>query len=413
MKTVVLDDDPTGTQSASDAAVLLEYDAELIREVLRTADSVYVQTNSRAIDEAAAVALVSDIRDAARRAAADLGEELQFVLRGDSTLRGHVFAETEQFLDEDSVIVFNPAFPDGGRTTVGGIHLVRIGGREVPAHETEYAEDPVFPFSSGVLAEYVAEKSGRPVVGIDLATVRAGRTASAIATAPAGAVVAPDAQTNDDIRLIAEAIRTVRRAGRSVVVRSAAPLAAALAGVQSPALLPHPLLTAPRPTLLVCGSHTAGATAQLEAVEALHGPPIVIPTEDAFVDPVAAGLEAARRARERLAAGGLAVVCSERHRRPEHSTLRHGELVMQALTVAVRALSPDVDVVVAKGGITSAELARKGVGATRAVVRGQVIPGVSVWDLRSAEGEPVLYVVVPGNVGEASALTEVLRALGR
>jgi len=413
MKTVVLDDDPTGTQSASDAAVLLEYDAALIREVLRTADSVYVQTNSRAIDEAAAVALVSDIRDAARRAAADLGEELQFVLRGDSTLRGHVFAETEQFLDEDSVIVFNPAFPDGGRTTVGGIHLVRIGGREVPAHETEYAEDPVFPFSSGVLAEYVAEKSGRPVVGIDLATVRAGRTASAIATAPAGAVVAPDAQTDDDIRLIAEAIRTVRRAGRSVVVRSAAPLAAALAGVQSPALLPHPLLTAPRPTLLVCGSHTAGATAQLEAVEALHGPPIVIPTEDAFVDPVAAGLEAAQRARERLAAGGLAVVCSERHRRPEHSTLRHGELVMQALTVAVRALSPDVEVVVAKGGITSAELARKGVGATRAVVRGQVIPGVSVWDLRSAEGEPVLYVVVPGNVGEASALTEVLIALGR
>ncbi|HWV48178.1 MAG TPA: four-carbon acid sugar kinase family protein, partial [Microbacterium sp.] len=66
MKTVILDDDPTGTQSASGVTVLLEYDEGLIRAALEQADSVYVQTNSRAIDEASAVALVSDVRDAAR-----------------------------------------------------------------------------------------------------------------------------------------------------------------------------------------------------------------------------------------------------------------------------------------------------------------------------------------------------------
>jgi uncharacterized protein YgbK (DUF1537 family) len=413
MKTVVLDDDPTGTQSASGVTVLLQYDADLLREALSRADSVYVQTNSRAIDEEAAIALVSDVRDAARSAAASLGEDLQFVLRGDSTLRGHVFAETEQFLDEDAVIVFSPAFPAGGRTTLDGVHRVRIGDQDLPAHETEYADDPVFPFSSGVLADYVAEKSGRPSVLVDLETVRAGGVASAIATAPAGAVVLPDALTDDDIREIARAIAVVRRAGRSVVVRSASPLAAALAGVESDGLLPRPLIPLPVPTLLACGSHTAGATAQLDAVAAIHGPAVVIPTADAFADPVAAGLAAADRAREQLAQGGLAVVSTERHRRPEHNTLRHGELVMQALTVAVRALVPEVEAVVAKGGITSAELARTGVGATRAEVRGQVIPGVSVWDLVSAEGDPRLYVVVPGNVGDASALTDVLAALGR
>ncbi|MCD2498817.1 four-carbon acid sugar kinase family protein [Microbacterium nymphoidis] len=413
MKTVVLDDDPTGTQSASGVTVLLQYDADLLREALSRADSVYVQTNSRAIDEEAAIALVSDVRDAARSAAASLGEDLQFVLRGDSTLRGHVFAETEQFLDEDAVIVFSPAFPAGGRTTLDGVHRVRIGDQDLPAHETEYADDPVFPFSSGVLADYVAEKSGRPSLLVDLETVRAGGVASAIATAPAGAVVLPDALTDDDIREIARAIAVVRRAGRSVVVRSASPLAAALAGVESDGLLPRPLIPLPVPTLLACGSHTAGATAQLDAVAAIHGPAVVIPTADAFADAVAAGLAAADRAREQLAQGGLAVVSTERHRRPEHNTLRHGELVMQALTVAVRALVPEVEAVVAKGGITSAELARTGVGATRAEVRGQVIPGVSVWDLVSAEGDPRLYVVVPGNVGDASALTDVLAALGR
>jgi hypothetical protein len=248
-------------------------------------------------------------------------------------------------------------------------------------------------------------------VGLD--AVRAGAVAAAITTAPAGAVVLPDAETDADIRLIADAIADARRAGRSVVVRSAAPLAAALADVQSDGLLPTPLIDVAVPTLLACGSHTAGATRQLEAVEAVHGPSIVISTDEAFADPVAAGLAAADRARDRLRDGGLAVLTTERHRRPEHNTLAHGELVMQALTVAVRALVPEVEAVIAKGGITSAELARTGVGATRAEVRGQVIPGVSVWDLESAEGEPKLYVVVPGNVGDAHALTDVLAALRR
>ncbi|WP_424446528.1 four-carbon acid sugar kinase family protein [Microbacterium sp. CH-015] len=252
MKTIVLDDDPTGTQSASGVVVLLEYDEELIRSALERADAVYVQTNSRAIDEEQAIALVRRVREAGERAAAALGEDVQFVLRGDSTLRGHVFAETEQFLGPDAVIVFCPAFPAGGRTTIDGVHLVQIGDEVLPAHETEYADDPVFPFASGVLTAYVVEKSDRVAVTVPLAAVRAGGVATAIAGAPAGAVVLPDAETDADIVRIADGIRIARRAGRAVVVRSAAPLAAALANVQSDGLLEVPLVPAPVPTLVAC-----------------------------------------------------------------------------------------------------------------------------------------------------------------
>ena len=412
MKTVVLDDDPTGTQSASGVDVLLAFDADGIRDVLSHADSVYVQTNSRAIDEHAAVALVRSVRDAAQTAAGALGEEVQFVLRGDSTLRGHVFAETAQFVGDDSVIVFCPAFPAGGRTTLDGVHLVRTGDEDVPAHETEYADDPVFPFTTGVLVDYVAEKSGRAAVAVPLAAVREGGVADAIATAPAGAVVVPDAETDADIDLIAAGIRAARAAGRDVVVRSAAPLAAALAGVASDGLLPTPLVAQPARTLVACGSHTAGASAQLASLEVRHGPAVVIATADAFADPDAAGRAAAAEARQRLAETGLAIITTERTRRPEHNTLRHGELVMRALTTAVQTLVPDVEAVVAKGGITSAELARTGVGATHARVRGQVLPGVSVWDLVAADGGGRLYVVVPGNVGGPSTLLDVVAALG-
>jgi uncharacterized protein YgbK (DUF1537 family) len=85
---------------------------------------------------------------------------------------------------------------------------------------------------------------------------------------------------------------------------------------------------------------------------------------------------------------------------------------MTALTTAVRDLLPSVDVVVAKGGITSADVARVGLGAASAVVLGQVSPGISVWRLAASDGRERLYVVVPGNVGGADAITDVLDAMG-
>lgn len=106
------------------------------------------------------------------------------------------------------------------------------------------------------------------------------------------------------------------------------------------------------------------------------------------------------------------MLSTERTRRADHGTLGHGERVMCALTTAVRTALPEADVVVAKGGITSAEVARAGLGADAALVLGQVLPGISVWRLTAFDGRELLYVVVPGNVGEADTLVEVLRAFG-
>lgn len=413
MKTVVLDDDPTGTQSAAHVRVLLETSSELLEQSFRASDSVYVLTNSRAIDEASAVALVTRVRDEAREAAARLGEQVRFVLRGDSTLRGHVFAETEVFMDDNSVMLFVPAFPDGGRTTRGGVHYVRLAGEDVRADDTEFADDPVFPFTTAVLADYVTSKSRRLAVPVGLETVRSGELAAVIRQAAPGSVVIPDIETNSDIRRVAVAVEEATAAGASVTVRSASPLAAALAGVESSGLLVTPLGEDTGRVLLVCGSHTAGATAQLAAVRTSWGEPIVIETDAALADPLLAGSDAATLALRQLESRGLAVVSTERVRSAEHNTLDHGEKVMHALTSAVRELLPASDVIVSKGGITSAETARVGLGASSALVLGQVLPGVSVWSLTASDGRDRLYVVVPGNVGESETLVRVLDALGK
>ncbi|MGK9149110.1 hypothetical protein KXS11_15870 [Plantibacter flavus] len=415
MKTIILDDDPTGTQSASGVDVLLEWDAGLLEQTLRDADAVYLLTNTRAVSEAEAVALLERTRDDAEEAGRRLGEHLHVVLRGDSTLRGHVFPETAVFAGEGSVIVFVPAFPEGGRTTVDGMHLVRVGDTILPAHETEYAEDPVFPFRSGFLPDYVREQSGRDARRFDLDDVRTGASAfrTALREAAPGSVLLPDAATGDDVRVIARAITEAWADGADVVVRSASPLAAAIAGVESDGLLEHPLLAAPTSTLLVCGSHTVGATRQLEAVEAVFGAALPVPTDEALQDAEATGSRIAEATHRRLLDTGFAAISSERVRDAAHNTLEHGERVMVALTTATAALRSAVEVVVSKGGITSAEVARLGLGARRARVLGQVLPGVSVWSLVTPEGQEKLYVVVPGNVGDPATLVDVLASLGR
>lgn len=86
---------------------------------------------------------------------------------------------------------------------------------------------------------------------------------------------------------------------------------------------------------------------------------------------------------------------------------------MRGLVHAAREIVPRVDVVVAKGGITSAEIARSALGASSARVLGQILPGVSLWQLSAFDGRERLYVVVPGNVGASDTLLRVMRALGR
>ena len=248
MKTVVLDDDPTGTQSATGVRVLLRWDAERLAAALADVDAVYLQTNSRAVDEAAAVALCRRIREQIGFAAERLGEPVQVVLRGDSTLRGHVFAETDVFVT-DEPILFLPAFPAGGRVTVDGTHYVEVDGRRVSAEQTEYAQDPVFGFRHGDLVGYVREQGNRDAVTVPLAAVRETRgraVADALLAASAGVVVAPDAETDADVDLVHAGLQDARERSGRVVVRCAAPLAARCAGVASRGLPAAPALRRPR-----------------------------------------------------------------------------------------------------------------------------------------------------------------------
>ena len=120
------------------------------------------------------------------------------------------------------------------------------------------------------------------------------------------------------------------------------------------------------------------------------------------------------KVRETLLCGKTAVVYTSRRvvRKTEGNSeenLKFSLGVSAALVKIVQSLDVMPAFIVAKGGITSSDIGVKGLGAKRAWVLGQILPGIPVWRLGEESKYPgVCYVVFPGNVGGEDALRLVV-----
>lgn len=401
----VLDDDPTGTQTTSDTDVILVPDpSEYRRFVQDDRRGVHVLTNTRAMERTAAVSLIRSVVCDARAACSEAGAEAAFVLRGDSTLRGHVFAEIDALAAQDAIALLVPALPEAGRVTIGGVHWLISSGRAVPVASTEFSRDPVFGYASETISGWVAEVgSGRTSLSLPLDRLRLGgpdTVSSALLELDSGSVLVPDAVSDSDLRTIAWGLLDAEAAGRDIVVRAAASFASTRYG-GAPRDAAHELLAPDASVLVVCGSHTAASTRQLRSLRDLTGRDWI--TVPAGVDE---GVES--RLIADLAEHGIAVLATERTRNPDDHRLDDGARVMESLMQIVETVSPHADLVISKGGITSAEVTTKALSVSSARVIGQALAGVPVWRLEADDGRMSLQVIVPGNVGDDETLVRLV-----
>jgi uncharacterized protein YgbK (DUF1537 family) len=94
------------------------------------------------------------------------------------------------------------------------------------------------------------------------------------------------------------------------------------------------------------------------------------------------------------------------------SSLDIGARISAALVEVVQRLKVRPRYLIAKGGITSSDLATRALGVKRAMVLGQILPGVPVWELGAESKFPGLpYIVFPGNVGGREALKEAVEKI--
>jgi uncharacterized protein YgbK (DUF1537 family) len=416
--TVVLDDDPTGTQAVADVPVVLDWDDDLAWDELREDDkAVHVLTNSRAYDTGDAARLV----EAAASAAHMRLPHARIILRGDSTLRAHLWEEYDAVR---SIVaphrhavphLLVPALPAAGRVTSDGVHYLVRDGVRIPLHKTEYAQDTGFAYSTSKLAAWAEERSGgrftaKDAVHVSLDQLRSnGPIVIAAALSKAArhlrpALVVPDAESETDLELIAAGLQAAEQ-DAMIIVRCAPAFAATLTGTTATDNAPLP---GTPDVLVVCGSFVSTTTAQLAELARVYPSAMVQarvarlagPAAEAEIEQVAA------RANARIDAEGLAIVATERQH--DRTLVARASQLRIATGLAEIVRRVPVGVVIAKGGITSAVVARAGLAARAARVLGPILPGVSCWRLNPTGAN---LLIVPGNVGGPNLLLSLLDAL--
>jgi uncharacterized protein YgbK (DUF1537 family) len=415
-KYVVIDDDPTGTQAVQDVPVFLRWRPDELAATLEASPSIHLMTNARALNAEGAEEITFDAASTARRALPDA----RLLLRGDSTLRGHLLPEYRgvvraAYPGRSPVLMLVPALPAAGRVTVAGIHYAD----SVPVHETAYARDGVFSYGTSRLLKWAEERTDGllPAEGgieVPLEALRADHGSALLdalhdAATREHAVVVPDVESPTDLELIAEGARRAYAVGLPLLVRTAPAFAGVLTG--SSAREPAPAPTARDGLLVVCGSYVERTTRQLESLYEARGiAPVevdlgaLLGTEAAATDAIA---RAARAVDDRLACDGLAVLATPRSRPPATQSLDAGQRVAAGLARVLPAVAHLPSVILAKGGITSHVMLRDGLGCDRAHVVGPVATGVALW--RASVGERTLdYLVFPGNVGDDGHLAAVV-----
>jgi uncharacterized protein YgbK (DUF1537 family) len=96
----------------------------------------------------------------------------------------------------------------------------------------------------------------------------------------------------------------------------------------------------------------------------------------------------------------------------DEENVQIGQQVSDALVQVVRELGGKPRFVVAKGGITSSDIGTKALSVTRAMVPGQILPGIPVWLLGEGSRFPgIPFVIFPGNVGTPDSLAQVITLL--
>jgi uncharacterized protein YgbK (DUF1537 family) len=433
---VVLDDDPTGSQAMHDVLVLLDPDPADLTAAARERRVTFIWTNTRSLPEVPAAEMNRTLVRAAIEAGARAGVRPVFVSRSDSTLRGHFAAEIMAISSTCGAagqgvdgVVFAPAFLEAGRYTANDVQWVaQPDGATVPVTDTEFARDATFGYHETNLRAWVTARTRLPpgrARSIPLGALRTHGPAAAeqvLSSLRGGDIVIGNATDAADLEALALACQAAERAGRRLLYRTGPSFVRALAGQPRRGPLTRADLAAStvhgRHGLTVVGSHTTLTTRQLDAAGHAHQLTVLEVDVESLLDDHKRH-ETRRRAVDHLVdtlprrdtvlatSRSVRTVAGDRQ-----ASLAIARRVSGELCAIVAALPPSLPLryVIAKGGITSHEIAARGLGMRQATVLGQLFPGqVSVLRLGQETDRPGMpYVVFPGNVGTVASLAQVL-----
>jgi uncharacterized protein YgbK (DUF1537 family) len=229
----------------------------------------------------------------------------------------------------------------------------------------------------------------------------------------------------NELKHVTVALKRAERAGKRFLFRSAASLVKIYGYIsRQPLLQVEDILGETEQTsgavLTVAGSYTRKTTAQLSRL---------LPEKEAV--PIELKVEALLRRESReeeinravealeqsMKAGRHPILYTSRQlvrsqKQEAEENLQIGHTVSDSLVQIVQRLSIRPKALIVKGGITSSDIAVKGLGMEKALILGQVRPRIPVVRAGEESRFPGLaYVIFPGNTGTEEDLLEVWKML--
>jgi uncharacterized protein YgbK (DUF1537 family) len=440
---VVLDDDPTGTQTVHNVPVYTSWDKSTIEEAFEAGDhEFFILTNSRSFSAQKTERVHREIAGNIADASEKTHKSFTLISRGDSTLRGHYPLEDEVLRDTlegklgrafDGEIIC-PAFFEGGRYTCDDIHYMYRDGSFVPVGESEFAQDATFGYKSSNLIDYVEEKSGgiytkTDCISISLEELRSldlDGISAKLESCTGFKKVIVNSMNYDDLKVFTICFLRARSHGKNFICRTAASFPKCLAGIDDAPLLGCNDIedaASHNGGLVIVGSHVKLSTNQLERLREANLPLAFCEFDVSQTDEDGSykseTLRVAEYAASKIESGTTAVVYTPRkdlsaiESDPERK-LAMSVNISDGLTSVVSHLNVRPRYLIAKGGITSSDIATKGLNIRRAEVLGQAAMGIPVWKCGNESRFPGMsYLIFPGNVGTPDTLKLIVEELER
>ena len=420
---IVLDDDPTGTQTVHHVPVLTEWGREIIDKELQSGTPLfYILTNSRALIEKEAVQLAEELGANIK----NCHKDCYLISRSDSTLRGHfpieVQALAQKIFDTDNyLIVLAPAFFEGNRVTKEDTHFIQEGENFVPVASTPYADDKTFGYRSSNLREWVVEKSKGTITADEIDSV----SIEDLEKGTAEMILQKIEHTSKVLILNALELRhfesfvgVLSKSDRKIIFRTGASFVPVLGQISPQKLLEKEDFRAHKEEsggLIIVGSHVPQTTKQLGELFKTDISRMEFEVEKYLLQGQAYLNETLEKLKNILHSGEDLVLYTSRKlisKGTENESLMLSVKVSEGLIYLVKNLEKRPSFLMAKGGITSSDVATKGLGIKRAMVMGQILPGVPVWQADEQSRFPDLtFVVFPGNVGDDFGLLNAYQKL--
>ncbi|MDP5170070.1 MAG: hypothetical protein NWR72_07480 [Bacteroidia bacterium] len=430
---VIIDDDPTGNQTVHGIPLLGSWTVELLKEELaEDSPAFFILANTRSLPEAEAVARMSVIARNLREASESVGKSVLVISRSDSTLRGHFPAEIDALSPlvdpQKRILIFAPAMFEGGRVTIEDIQYLEEGEQLTPVGQTEYANDPVFGYRNSYLPDWLVEKTGDPSLLDRLKSIAIGDLAESallrqkLSHLQAGEICLLNAAHYGHMDLAALAIWEwlASEPSRQVLVRSSSSFLPSFLGLPPQGLLSPATLKLPSGAggVVIVGSFVSKTTSQLTRLLSEREDLIRVELDPAKLEDTGVQdylLLLTQQIDETVVQGHHVVLFTSRtlvQKEDAEAQLLLGQMISDALVAVVKGLKVKPRFLIAKGGITSHVLAVEALEMMRSKVKGQILPGIPVWEMGAESRFPGLtYVVFPGNVGGSNALVEAVNKL--